>query len=168
MPEVWLRGPIAGVEPVLMPAAQALLQAREEIDAAIAGLSNAQLSVQPGGAASLAFHVRHIIASIDRLLTYSRAQQLTDAQREALAAEGRSLGATESASTLSQQAADAVDQALIALKSADPASLFDARAVGRAGLPSTVFGLLCHVSEHTLRHAGQIVTTAKIVRGLSL
>src|SRR6185503_12147411 len=134
----------------------------------IAGLSNAQLSVQPGGAASVAFHVRHIVGSIDRLLSYSRAQQLTDAQRETLAAEGRPLDATESASTLSQRAADAVDQAIIALKSADPASLFDARAVGREGLPSTVFGLLCHVSEHTLRHAGQIVTTAKVVRGLSL
>ena len=168
MPEVWLRGPIAGVQPVLMPAAHALLQAREEIDAALAGLGNVQLSAQPGGAASLVFHVRHIVGSIDRLLSYSRAQQLTEAQRESLAAEGRPLGATESASTLSQQAADAVDQAIIALKSADPASLFDARAVGREGLPSTVFGLLCHVSEHTLRHAGQIVTTAKVVRGLGL
>jgi hypothetical protein len=168
MPEVWLRGPVTGVDPLLTPAAHALLQAREEIEAAVAGLSNAQLSVQPGGAASLSFHLRHIAGSIDRLLTYSRAQQLSDAQREALAAEGGPLGGSESPATLSQQASDAIEQALIALKSADPAILFDARGVGRANLPSTVFGLLCHVSEHTLRHAGQVITTAKIVRGLGL
>jgi hypothetical protein len=40
--------------------------------------------------------------------------------------------------------------------------------VGRARLPSTVFGLLFHVAEHTQRHAGQAITTAKIVRGLGL
>ena len=38
--------------------------------------------------------------------------------------------------------------------------------VGRAGLPSTVRGLLFHAAEHAQRHAGQIVTTAKIVRAL--
>jgi uncharacterized damage-inducible protein DinB len=168
MPEVWLRGPIAGVEPPLTPAAQALLQAREEIDAAVLGLSNAQLSVQPGGAASVSFHLRHIAGSIDRLLTYSRAQALSDAQRATLAAEERPVDDSESAATLSQQAGEAIDRAVIALKTADPAVLFDARGVGRANLPSTVFGLLYHVSEHTLRHAGQIVTTAKIVRGLGL
>jgi len=43
------------------------------------------------------------------------------------------------------------------------ATLTDARAVGRQRLPSTVIGLLVHAAEHTTRHAGQIITTAKIV-----
>ena len=168
MPEVWLRGPVAGIEPVLAPAAHALLQAREEIEAAVAGLTNAQLSARPGEAASVAFHLRHIVGSIDRLLTYSRAQPLTETQHAALQAEGSPLDASESAATLSLQVDEAIDRAIVALKSVDPARLFDARGVGRANLPSSVFGLLCHVAEHTLRHAGQIVTTAKIVRGLGL
>ena len=37
------------------------------------------------------------------------------------------------------------------------------REVGRARLPSTVLGLLFHGAEHTQRHVGQIITTAKIV-----
>jgi hypothetical protein len=37
-PEVWLRGPLPGIDPVLMPAVHTLLQAREDIAAAAAGL----------------------------------------------------------------------------------------------------------------------------------
>jgi hypothetical protein len=48
------------------------------------------------------------------------------------------------------------------------ASLLEPREVGRARLPATVLGVLFHCAEHTQRHAGQIVTTAKIVRGLNL
>jgi hypothetical protein len=32
-------------------------------------------------------------------------------------------------------------------------------------LPSNVLGLLFHAAEHTQRHVGQVVTTAKVVRG---
>ena len=35
-------------------------------------------------------------------------------------------------------------------------------ASGGAKLPSTVGGLLFHAAEHTLRHAGQALTTAKL------
>ena len=31
-PEVWLRGPVEGYEPLLMPAVHALLQAREDLE----------------------------------------------------------------------------------------------------------------------------------------
>jgi uncharacterized damage-inducible protein DinB len=40
-----------------------------------------------------------------------------------------------------------------------------ARDVGRRGLPTTVGGLLVHCAEHTQRHMGQAITTAKFVRG---
>jgi hypothetical protein len=33
-------------------------------------------------------------------------------------------------------------------------------------LPSTVLGLLVHAAEHTQRHVGQIITTARILRAL--
>jgi hypothetical protein len=40
------------------------------------------------------------------------------------------------------------------------------RGVGRARLPSTVGGLLVHCAEHTQRHVGQAITTAKVVIGM--
>jgi uncharacterized damage-inducible protein DinB len=38
------------------------------------------------------------------------------------------------------------------------------RFVGRKRLPTTLGDLLVHIAEHTQRHAGQMVTTAKIVK----
>jgi hypothetical protein len=46
-------------------------------------------------------------------------------------------------------------------------SLLVERKVGRAGLPSTTLGLLFHAAEHAMRHAGQAITTARIVSGSS-
>ena len=57
------------------------------------------------------------------------------------------------------------DRALAQVRATDPSTLLDAREVGRARLPSTVVGLLFHAAEHTQRHVGQLVTTAKVVRG---
>ena len=36
---------------------------------------------------------------------------------------------------------------------------------GRAGLPTTTLGLLFHAAEHSTRHAGQAISTAKILAG---
>jgi uncharacterized damage-inducible protein DinB len=36
------------------------------------------------------------------------------------------------------------------------------RSLGRKALPTTVGGLLVHVAEHTSRHVGQVVITAKL------
>ena len=59
-----------------MPAAHCLLQCREEITAAAAGLTPEQLWARPAGVASVGFHLRHIVGSLDRLLTYARGGQL--------------------------------------------------------------------------------------------
>ena len=86
-PESWLRGPIAGIPDGVQPVAHALIAAREDVADAVANLTSGQLWLAPGGAASIGFHVMH---------------------------------------------------------------------------------LLLHAAEHATRHAGQIMTTAKIVRGLGL
>jgi hypothetical protein len=83
-PEAWLRGPLDGIDPVLMPAAHALVQAGEDLQQAASDLTVEQLWVTPGGAASPGFHLRHIAGSIDRLLTYARGEQLNEAQRQAI------------------------------------------------------------------------------------
>jgi len=56
-----------------------------------------------------------------------------------------------------------LDKALDQLRMTPREMLLEARKVGRKGLPSTVLGLFVHVAEHTTRHVGQAVTTAKII-----
>jgi uncharacterized damage-inducible protein DinB len=48
-----------------------------------------------------------------------------------------------------------------------PTRLEEVRNVGKRKLPTTVGGLLIHVADHTQRHVGQAVTTAKIVAAQS-
>src|SRR5512147_789646 len=87
LPEVWLRGPVEGVHPALMPAAHALLQVVEDLERVAGGLSGAEIRATPNGAASIAFHLRHIAGSIDRLTTYARGEVLSHTQRATLLSE---------------------------------------------------------------------------------
>jgi hypothetical protein len=164
-PEAWLRGPLPDVAPHLMPVAHALIQAAEDLQAAAAGLSAVELWERPGGAASAGFHLIHVAGSIDRLLTYARGEALTAEQRTAAAAEVRAAEPGREAGALVAEARAAIDKALAQIRSTPPEALLEARTVGRARLPSTVLGLLFHVGEHTQRHVGQLIATAKVVRG---
>ena len=163
-PEVWLRGSIPDIPPLLQPVAHSLLQSREELHATLATLSPADVWIAPGGAASVGFHARHAAGSLDRLFTYARGEQLTAAQKAALAGEGAPDVRAQVVASLLADFDLAVERALQQLRSTDQSTLTDARAVGRAQLPSTVAGLLFHAAEHTQRHMGQLMTTAKIVR----
>ena len=162
-PEVWLRGPLADIPALLQPVAHSLLQSREELHATLAGLSPADVWVTPGGAASVGFHARHAAGSLDRLFTYARGEQLNSAQKAALAGEGQPDLRAQMVAGLLAEFDAAVERALAQLRTTDEATLTEARGVGRAGLPSTVLGLLFHAAEHTQRHMGQLMTTAKIV-----
>lgn len=161
-PEPWLRGPIDGIEPWLQPVAHALVQVREDVARAVSGLPKEALVASPGGAASLAFHLRHIPGSIDRLMTYASGAALDEAQKAALAAEKQEAADDPEAlmASLQQGIADALER----LRRFPAASLLEPRAVGRAGLPSTVLGLLFHAAEHAQRHTGQVIATAKALR----
>lgn len=161
LPEVWLRGPVPGVSPLLQPVAHTLLQAAEEIERAAMSLDVATVNARPGGAASIGFHLRHIRGVLDRLLTYARGEQLTREQLAALRAEEEP--ATESGVVLAAATIRAIHEAVERLKAIDESSLFEPRGVGRARLPSTVLGLLFHAAEHTSRHTGQLLATAKIL-----
>jgi uncharacterized damage-inducible protein DinB len=164
-PEVWLRGPIAGVPPLLQPVAHSLLQCRGELASALASLSPAELRARPAGAGSVEFHARHAIGSLDRLLTYARGEQLAPTQLAAFASEQEMEPGDDVVARLAASFSEAVERALAQLRDTDDATLLEAREVGRARLPSTVIGLLFHAAEHTQRHVGQLVTTTKIVRG---
>jgi len=113
----------------------------------------------------VAFHLRHIAGSVDRLLTYARGAVLSDDQRRALVSESTGGNAPGDAAELIANARAAIAGAIDTLRATPRDSLLDARAVGKQALPSTVLGLLFHVAEHTQRHVGQAIATAKAVRG---
>jgi len=164
-PEPWLRGPIPGIPPLLMPVAHALVMAHEDVEHAIATLSADELWARPGGAASAGFHATHLAGSLDRLFTYARGEQLGDPQLRALEAEKSPAEPPPSAREVIQLVENTIEQALAQLRATDERTLLEPREVGRMKLPSNVLGLLFHAAEHTQRHVGQVVTTAKVVRG---
>jgi len=166
-PEPWLRGPVPGIPPLLQPAAHAFLLALENVEAAVSGLTVDQLWLEPGGAASPGFHLVHLAGSTDRLLTYARGEALSAPQRAALAAERALTAPYPPIDELLTGWCTTVERALRQLAATAESTLNDVRLVGRAQLASTVLGLLFHAAEHAQRHAGQIVTTSKVIRGLS-
>jgi hypothetical protein len=159
--DAWLEGPIDGVPAALQPAAHALAQARREVLAAAPGVAPEVLWARRG-AATAGFHLVHLANALDRLFTYARGEALSDDQKAALRAENADHPDLDGAA-LAARVSVAIDAALDQLRRTDPATLLDERRIGRAGLPTTVGGALFHGAEHAARHAGQFITTVKLV-----
>ena len=163
--EVWQRGPIDGVPPLLQPVAHVLLQCAEEIETTLTGLTPEEIwSASDATAASIGFHVRHAIGALDRLFTYARNETLSEEQRRVAAQESQP-DVSLTREVLLARFRAAVERALAQVRSTNESSLTDARFVGRAQLPSNVLGLLFHAAEHTQRHTGQALTTRKLLIG---
>ncbi len=165
-PEVWLRGALPGIAPVLQPAAHSLAQVREEMERLLPPISAEVAWRERPGAASVAFHARHLAASTDRLLTYARGVGLSEAQRSRLHAEAVRPEPAPDGGALWREVAAAIDDAqgqLLAWSAQPLEALLAPRQVGRAALPSTVLGLLFHAAEHAQRHAGQVATTLRLL-----
>ncbi len=165
IPEVWLRGPMPGIQPYLQPAAHTLQQVREDIEAAIRDLTPDQLWRRPGGAAAIGFHLHHLPGSLERLLTYSRGESLSPGQMERLASERTVHEERPGLDALVTRLTGEIECAHDYLRAVPAEALLEHRDVGRKKLPSTTMGLIFHAAEHSSRHAGQIVTLARVVRG---
>ncbi len=165
LPEAWLRGPVDGFEPLLMPVVHALIQVREDVERLVARVPPAHTWERPGGAASIGFHVRHLGGALDRLFTYARGEALSDSQKAALRAEGDPGHPAPPLADVAAGMNASIERALRQLRATPRDDLLTARRVGRAGLPSTTLGLLFHAAEHSTRHAGQAISTAKILAG---
>jgi len=163
-PEVWLRGPVPGVPPMLQPAAHILLQVGEEVRGVVSGLTPEQFWATPGGASPIGRHVLHLAGSLDRLFTYARGETLSEAQRAAIADEAAAATMKPAADVLLATLDHAIAAAVAQLAATSEADLLVPRGLGRAQLPTNALGLLMHGAEHSARHAGQIATTARIVR----
>jgi uncharacterized damage-inducible protein DinB len=138
----------------------ALELAGEDLQRWCGHLTDAQMNQRPAQIAPVAFHLRHIARSLDRLLTYAEGAFLDEKQLLALKAE-MDPGATRN--DLFAELATAITKSATRLRSFAGADLESPRAVGRNKLPTTLGGLLVHIADHTQRHVGQAITTTKIV-----
>ncbi len=163
-PEVWLRGSIPGIDPLLQPAAHAIQQVGEDVVPIVRDLTPAHLWARPGGAAAIGFHLAHLPGSLDRLLTYSRAESLNPEQLAALAAERTVHDDRPELGRLLARFSAGLDAAIDYLRTVPADTLLLPREVGRKRLPSTTLGLIFHAAEHSSRHAGQIVTLTRVVQ----
>ncbi len=161
--EVWQRGPIDGIHPLLQPVAHALLQASEEVAVIMKDFPEALLWEKPAGLASVAFHLQHMRGVLDRLCTYARSEALSSDQLAYLKSEGAP-DEKQTAGLLVQSFNRQVSLSIEQIGQTDATTLTAFRGVGRLGLPSTVIGLLVHAAEHTMRHLGQLLVTVKVVR----
>lgn len=162
--EVWLRGPLLGVPPLLQPVAHTLLQAREEVNRYMADFPEIFLWVKPNNMASPGFHLQHIAGILDRLFTYARGESLTEQQFTYLTMEGKEPEKECSVKSLLELVNRQVDKSIQQLSTTDESTLTETRGVGRAQIPSTVIGLFVHAAEHTMRHTGQLLVTARLLK----
>jgi uncharacterized damage-inducible protein DinB len=161
--EPWLSGTHAEVPAVGRAVLHALDLALDDLTKWTAGLKDSQIHAQPLGITSIAFHLRHIARSTDRLLSYAEGKPLTEEQLTALKSE------KQGDETLAMLLADvefAFSNAADRIKVLATADMNTFRGVGRKQLPTSIGGALIHVADHTQRHVGQVVTTSKVLRAL--
>lgn len=167
-PEPWLRNTLPDIPAIPRAILHALTLASENIDLYTPQLTDAELHTKPFGLTPYAFHVRHIAHSLDRLLTYAEGQPLNVIQRAALSVELEP-GITGQALLAEYHPAmrEAEFRILALTRSLSASADWDTpRFVGSKRLPATLGGLLIHLADHTQRHAGQAVTTAKLLLAL--
>src|SRR5271170_1105929 len=161
MTEPWLRGPLEDVHPLLAPIFYSFQQAREDLRHWTAGITSEQLWARPMGLGSIGFHIRHIGGSVERLLAYAVGGQLSETQLSEIEKEMDPGQALDDLLIELDRRLTAAEQLVRTL---DPASLAEARQVGRKRLPTTLGGLLTHIAEHAQRHVGEAIVTVKVVR----
>jgi uncharacterized damage-inducible protein DinB len=137
------------------------MMAREDIEA-LAPTVGADVLWREAGAATAGFHALHLAGALDRLFTYARGEALSDSQKTSARAEAAPRPDLDGAALVTI-VNEAVEKALEQLRATPAESVLDERRVGRAGLPSTVLGLLFHGAEHSTRHSGQFISTVRLL-----
>jgi uncharacterized damage-inducible protein DinB len=160
-PEPWLRGTLTDVPPLQRAILHALELAREDLECWCRDLSDEELNARPCDIAPVAFHIRHIARSLDRLLSYAEGGALSSEQIAQMKSE---LDPGAKGEEIFAELDEAVEVSATRIRSFSPETLAETRTVGRQQMPTTVAGLLIHVADHTQRHVGQAITTAKIVK----
>jgi hypothetical protein len=160
LPEPWLRGTLREVPAVQRAVVHALELGGEDLQRWCRSLSDEEINARPGGLPPVAFHLRHLARSLDRLLTYAEGRALSTEQLAEMKTE-MDPGATRD--VVFSELNSALARSIIRVRAFDVSVFEQIRIVGRKQLPTTIAGLLVHVADHSQRHVGQAVTTAKIV-----
>lgn len=160
--EPWMSGTHTELDGLRRAVVHALELAEEDAERWTAGLSESEMFARPHGLPCVAFQLRHIARSLDRLLTYAEDRMLDEVQ---LAALGTEMAEGSTAEVLTEFRAG-LQRSKDRVTAFSPEQYEQPRGVGRKRLPTTVAGLLIHCAEHTQRHIGQMVTTAKVVVAL--
>ena len=159
--EPWLRGTLTDVAPVTRAVLHALELAHEDILRWCADLTDQQWNARPLGLAPVAFHVRHLSRAIDRLLTYAEGHQLNVTQIAMMKSE---MDPGAAGADVIVEFATTLNVSAERIRAFTPADFDLFRGVGKKSLPTTVAGLLVHVADHTQRHVGQAIVTAKLAK----
>jgi uncharacterized damage-inducible protein DinB len=169
--EPWLSGTDADVPAAGRAVLHALDLSLDDLTKWTAGLTDAEVHSQPLGLTSIAFHLRHIARSVDRILTYAEGGRLSTEQLAALKTEQSEPqdggeGKLESLAVMLAEVEVSFNDAADRIRVLATADLNTPRFVGRKQLPTSIGGAMIHVADHTQRHTGQVVTTAKVVKAL--
>jgi uncharacterized damage-inducible protein DinB len=164
--EPWLRGTHTDVPAAGRAVLHALELALDDLTKWTAGLTDAEVHAQPLGLTPIAFHLRHIARSTDRILTYAEGEQLSAEQLASLKSEQSGEGKQETLAELLAEVEMAFTDAVERIRVLATANFDTPRFVGRKLLPTSIGGAMIHVADHTQRHVGQVVTTAKVLKAL--
>ena len=160
MTEPWLRGTLTDLPVVERALLHSLQMAQEDTTKWCGGLNDLELHARPFGLPSVAFQLLHIARSLDRFCTYAEGTPLNQDQLAALASEMNGNGTRESIFSELEQSLEKTHRRLDAIVRQP---LDSPIAIGRKRLPTTLAGLLVHAAEHTQRHVGQAITSAKVI-----
>ncbi len=169
--EPWLRGTHTDAPAAGRAVLHALELALDDLTKWTAGLTDAEVHSAPLGLTSIAFHLRHIALSVDRLLTYAEGNQLSPEQLAGLKSEDSGAGQgggvkQESLAELLAAVEVSFSGAADRIRVLTTGDLNTPRFVGRKQLPTSIGGAMIHVADHTLRHTGQVITTAKVLKAV--
>lgn len=161
--EPWMRGTHTDVPAAARAVLHALDLALDDLKKWTEGLTNSEIQYRPFGLMPVARHLRHVARSTDRLLTYAEGKQLSDEQIKSLKAEEHG---EESLAALIGEVEASFRNAAERIRALASSDLEAPRPIGRKQLPASAGGALIHVADHTQRHVGQVITTAKVLRAL--
>jgi uncharacterized damage-inducible protein DinB len=161
--EPWLRGTHTNLPLLQRALFHSLEMAQEDLARWCGGLDDSELHTRPFQLPSIAFQLRHIARSLDRFCSYGEGKSLNEEQLAALGSEMEVGGSRESIFGELEQSLTKTRERLPAIVRQLPDLPV---AIGRQRLPTTLVGLLIHAAEHTQRHVGQAISTAKVIVAL--
>jgi uncharacterized damage-inducible protein DinB len=162
-PEPWLRGTHGELDAIVRQFVHSMEQVEEDSGHWCAGLSDAELNARPMDLPPVAFHLRHMVRSLDRLLSYAEGTQLDATQLTGLKSE---MDAGATTADVLRELRSGVAEAKQRAKAFNPDQYNEDRGIGRKMLPTSIGSILVHCAEHTQRHLGQAITTAKVLVAL--